>query len=73
MADEAKKVELRQTGIKVKLVGTDGNAWALIGRVSQALRRGGQSKEFIDAFLDKAKSGDYYHLLATVMEVVEVE
>ena len=73
MADEAKKVELRQTGIKVKLVGTDGNAWALIGRVSQALRRGGQSKEFIDAFVKEATSCDYYHLLATVMEVVEVK
>ena len=73
MADEAKKVELRQTGIKVKLVGTDGNAWALIGRVSQALRRGGQSKEFIDAFVKEATSGDYNHLLCTCMEVCEVE
>ena len=73
MADEAKKVELRQTGIKVKLVGTDGNAWALIGRVSQALRRGGQSKEFIDAFVKEATSGDYNHLLCTCMKVCEVE
>ena len=73
MADEAKKVELRQTGIKVQLVGTDGNAWALIGRVSQALRRGGQSKEFIDAFVKEATSGDYNHLLCTCMEVCEVE
>ena len=73
MEDEAKKVELRQTGIRVKLVGTDGNAWALIGRVSQALRRGGQSKEFIDAFVKEATSGDYNHLLCTCMEVCEVE
>ena len=73
MADEAKKVELRQTGIKVKLVGTDGNAWALIGRVSQALRRGGQSTEFIDAFVKEATSGDYNHLLCTCMKVCEVE
>ena len=73
MADEAKKTELRQTGIRVKLVGTDGNAWALIGRVSQALRRGGQSKEFIDAFVKEATSGDYNHLLCTCMEVCEVE
>ena len=73
MEDEAKKVELRQTGIRVKLVGTDGNAWALIGRVSQALRRGGQSKGFIDAFVKEATSGDYNHLLCTCMEVCEVE
>ena len=73
MADEAKKTELRQTGIKVRLIGEDGNCFHILGKVCSALRRNGESKEFIDAFLDKAKSGDYYHLLATVMEVVEVE
>ena len=73
MADEAKKVELRQTGIKVRLIGEHGNAFYILGKVCTALRRNDESKEFIDAFLDKAKSGDYYHLLATVMEVVEVE
>ena len=49
------------------------NAHYILGKVCAALRRNGESKEFIDAFLEKAKSGDYYHLLATVMEVVEVE
>ena len=73
MADEEKKTALRQTGIKVKLVGEDGNAFYILGKVCAALRRNGESKEFIDAFLEKAKSGDYYHLLATVMEVVEVK
>ena len=73
MADEEKKTALRQTGIKVKLVGEDGNAFYILGKVCAALRRNGESKEFIDAFLEKAKSGDYYHLLATVMEVVVVE
>ena len=73
MADEAKKTELRQTGIKVRLIGEDGNAFHILGKVCAALRRNGESKEFIDAFLEKAKSGDYNHLLATVMEVVEVE
>ena len=73
MADEAKKTELRQTGIRVRLIGEHGNAFYILGKVCTVLRRNGESKEFIDAFLDKAKSGDYYHLLATVMEVVEVE
>ncbi len=73
MADEAKKVELRQTGIRVKLVGEDGNAFYILGRVRNALRRNGESKEFIEAFTKEATSGNYYHLLATVMEVVEVE
>ena len=64
--------ELKQTGIKVKLIGTDGNAFAILGRVKDALRRGGQSKEFIDAFLKEATSGDYDHLLCACMEVVDV-
>ena len=72
MAEE-KKIELKQTGIRVRLTGRDGNAFAVLGRVRQALKRGGQSAEFIEAFTAKATSGDYYHLLATVMEVVEVE
>ena len=64
---------LRQTGVKVRLVGEDGNAFAILGRVRAALRRAGESPEFIAAFTKEATSGDYYHLLATVMEVVEVE
>jgi len=72
MAEE-KKIELTQTGIKVKLVGEDGNAFYILGKVRQALRRGGKGKEFIDAFTAEATSGDYYHLLATCMKVVEVE
>ncbi len=72
MAEE-KKIELTQTGIKVKLVGEDGNAFYILGKVRQALRRGGKGKEFIDAFTAEATSGDYHHLLATCMKVVEVE
>ena len=65
--------ELKQTGIKVKLVGEDGNAFFILGKVQHALRSGGQPKEFIDAFIEEATSSDYNHLLATCMEVVEVE
>ena len=68
-----KKIEQRQTGIKVRLAGEDGNCFHVLGKVRQALRRRGKGKEFIDAFTAKATSGDYNHLLATVMEVVEVE
>jgi hypothetical protein len=39
----------------------------------ETLRRVGESREFIEAFTKKATSGDYNHLLATVMEVVEIE
>ena len=70
---EEKKIELRQTGIKVRLINEDGNAFHILGQVRAALRRAGESQEFIEAFTKEATSGDYNHLLATVTEVVEVE
>ena len=70
---EEKKIELRQTGIKVRLINEDGNAFHILGKVRAALRRAGESQEFIEAFTKEATSGDYNHLLATVTEVVEVE
>lgn len=73
MESESKKTELRQTGVTVRLVGEDGNAFHILGKVRRALRRNGESDEFIRAFMDEATSGDYNHLLATVMKVVEVE
>jgi hypothetical protein len=64
---------LKQTGIHVKLIGEDGNAFYILGKVVRALKNAGYEKDFIDEFLAEAKSGDYYHLLRTCMEVVEVE
>lgn len=60
------------TGIKVRLVGEDGNAFSVLGRVSKALRRGGRG-DLVDGFMKEATSGDYAHLLATVSKYVEVE
>ncbi len=61
-----------KTKIRVELVGHDGNAFAIIGRVSQALRRGGHS-ELVKEFQEEAMSGDYNHLLQTCMKYVEVD
>ncbi len=58
--------------IKVKLVGTNGNAFALMGKVKQALRKAKAPDEDIKAFLDEAMSGDYDHLLQTCMAWVHV-
>jgi hypothetical protein len=55
---------------KCKLVGEDGNAFAILGRVSKALKRAGQGDK-VDEFRKKAMSGDYTHLLATCMEYVD--
>lgn len=59
--------------ITVKLVGEDGNAFSIIARVQRALRSGGVSSEDIHAWRDEATSGDYDHLLRTVMQTVVVK
>jgi hypothetical protein len=57
--------------VQVQLTGEDGNAFFIIGRVSQALRRAGHG-EVIQEFQNEAMSGDYNHVLQTVMRWVEV-
>ncbi|MBI1850647.1 MAG: hypothetical protein HYR85_09920 [Planctomycetes bacterium] len=57
----------------VKLVGTDGNALSILGRVSAAMKEAGIPKETIDAFFREATAGDYDHLLRVVMTYAEVE
>lgn len=54
--------------VEVRLVGEDGNAFAIIGRTLAAMRRAGWSVAERAAFSSAACSGDYHHLLATVME-----
>ena len=58
--------------IEVQLTGNDGNAFAVLGTVQKALKRGGVEKEDIDAFMNEAMSGDYDHLLQTCMKTVTV-
>ncbi len=57
----------------VKLVGEDGNAFAIMGRVKKALMRAGADKEYADKYLKDATVADYNHLLAVSMEYVNVE
>jgi hypothetical protein len=57
--------------VTVPLVGEDGNAFAILGRVGKSLRRAGYSQEARDAFMADAQSGDYNHLLQTAMDWVE--
>ena len=53
--------------IYVPLVGEDGNAYAILGRVARALKRAGVSKDEIAEFHSEATSGDYDNLLRTVL------
>lgn len=57
----------------VKLIGHDGNAFAILGTVKQALARAGADKEYIDSYLNKAMSGDYDNLLMVTTDFCEVE
>ena len=52
---------------EVQLVGEDGNAFFIIGRVSAALRDAGNSKEIVAGFSKEAMSGDYDHVLQTAI------
>lgn len=61
-----------KTNIKVRLVGEDGNAFAILGKVSKALKRAGH-RDLAEEFLKDATAGDYNELLQTVMKYVEVE
>jgi len=59
--------------VSVELSGSDGNAFAILGSVSKALRRAGVSDADRQEFMDEATAGDYDHLLQTCMAWVTVE
>lgn len=61
------------TNVKVPLTGEDGNAFAIIGRVRTALRHAGYEPELIEEFTREAMSGDYDHLIQTVLEYVDAD
>ena len=56
---------------EVRLVGQDGNAFSILGRVSQALKRAGYTPEEVKQYQEEATSGDYNHLLMVTMEWVD--
>jgi len=57
---------------KVKLTGTNGNAYSVIGTTAQTLRKAGWTREQLHAFQVEAMGGDYDHVLATCMKYADV-
>lgn len=57
----------------IKLVGEDGNAFAIIGKVRQAAKKNGFSQETISNITNEMMSGDYDNLLATVGKYFDIE
>jgi len=60
------------TDIKVRLVGEDGNAFSIIGRVRSALHRGGRA-DLVEPFTRKAMAGNYDNVIQTCLRYVDVE
>lgn len=58
--------------IRVQLTGQDGNAFFILGRVMEAMRRAGVEKSVRDEYHAAATSGDYGHLLMVTMQWVDV-
>lgn len=65
--------EILYPNVTVKLTDDDGNAFYILGKVMKALREVGLDKQEVDLFYKDATSGDYDHLLQTVMRWVNVE
>ena len=56
---------------KYSLVGVDGNAFAVMGYVTKAMRREGKTKEEMDNFRKQAMSGDYNNVLNESQDIID--
>lgn len=63
---------MAKTNAKVKLIGEDGNAFIILGKVKKAILKS-DHPELADEFVKEAMSGDYDHLLVTAMQYVNIE
>jgi hypothetical protein len=64
--------DVKYPQVKVQLTGKDGNAFAILGRVSKALKAAGVSHQEAQAYCAEATSGNYDNLLATTLKWVDV-
>ena len=56
----------------LKIIGTDGNVFSILGKASIAARKANWPKEKVDKFLAECMSGDYDHVLQMCIEHFEV-
>ena len=63
---------MKYPNIEVQLTGKNGNAFAIIGAVSKALRQANVNKDEVENFIDEAMIADYDNLLVTCMNWVDV-
>lgn len=60
------------TDAEVRIIGTDGNAFAIMGYVRRCILNSNRP-ELADDFMREATSGDYNQLLNTCMRCVTVK
>lgn len=70
--DDLKPGEVLFPQVEVVLSGEDGNAFAIMGAVTTAMRRAGIEPEDVKAYTEESMKGDYDHLLQTAMRTVTV-
>jgi hypothetical protein len=64
-------VQVKYPDIEVELVGQDGNAFTILGRVGRAIRNAhGNAAE--REYMDEAMDGDYSHLLRVTARTVVI-
>ena len=71
MKEILEALKKRKKKPSVKLIGNDGNAFAIIGSCQRAARKNYTTEEW-DAIREEMMSGDYDHLLATAMDFFDV-
>lgn len=57
--------------VKVKILGEDGNGFAIMGRVLKAMKEAEIPKEIRDKYIKEVTSGDYNNLLTVTLQYVE--
>ena len=60
------------TGLKLKMVGEDGNAFSILGRARATLRRNGKAN-LIDQLTREATQGTYQDLIACMCRWFDVQ
>ena len=56
----------------VRLSGENGDAFHIMGLVSNALRDHGADREFVNKYFKESTSGNYDHLVQTAVKYVNV-
>lgn len=68
---EVKKVEVTRVQVRQPAgLWRDGNAFAILGKMVQALRKAGHH-DAAKAYMDEATAGNYQHLLAVTMSYIK--